>query len=215
FEVLNEIDKGSYKILKVKTDDYIYNTDLYIDSRFVELKKEKPIQEKKKLPAKEIIYEFLYKAVGAKYCWGGNYINGINKMLELYRPTGSISEETEYLWTLKGCDCSGLMYEATKGYTERNTSKLLYFGEPLEIEGLTANQIAAKLKPLDMIVWEGHTIYVYDENTAIQSSLSAGGVVKTDLIETIKDVMKTRKPVNDYDRSKRKRFVVRRWHDRN
>jgi hypothetical protein len=168
------------------------------------------------LPSRKEIYEFLDNAVGYKYCWGGNYINGIDKMLEYYRPGGLITDEARYMWTLKGCDCSGLMFEATKGYTERNTSKLVYSGDPVEIEGLTAEEIKSKLKPLDMIVWTGHVIYIYDENTAIQSALSRGGVVKTDLLATLKNVMKNRIPVNDYSAVGRSsnidRFVVRRWY---
>lgn len=57
----------------------------------------------------------------------------------------------------------------------------------------------------------GAVIYVYDENTAIQSSLSMGGVVKTDLLETIKDIMKSRKAVNDYNSPVNSKFVIRRW----
>jgi hypothetical protein len=103
------------------------------------------------------------------------------------------------------------MFEATNGYTPRNTSKLVNYGNAVEIEGLSAEEIAAKLMPLDMMVWNGHVIYVYDENTAIQSSLSKGGVVKTDLITTIKDLMGSRTPVNNYDSSAGERFVIRRW----
>lgn len=68
-----------------------------------------------------------------------------------------------------------------------------------------------KLEPFDMMVWDGHVIYVYDNTTAIQSSLSKGGVVKTDLLETLKSLIHERKPVNDYASGKKKRFVVRRW----
>jgi hypothetical protein len=215
FEIIDEVYSAiggmDYKIYNVKTDVYNYDSSLYIDSRFVKIVDEKPLNEPKKLPSKKKIYEFLDRAIGYKYCWGGNYVSGINKMLEFYKPAGTISEEVKYKWTLRGCDCSGLMYEATNGYTERNTSKLVYSGEPVEIEGLTAEEICSKLKPLDMIVWNGHVIYVYDEHTAIQSSLSKGGVVKTDLLETIKNVIKNRIPVNDYDSIKKDRFVVRRW----
>jgi hypothetical protein len=136
-------------------------------------------------------------------------------MLEYYKPAGIISDETLTKWELKGCDCSGLMYEATNGFTERNTSKLIHEGEPVLIEGMTADEIAKILKPLDMIVWVGHVIYVYDETTAIQSSLSKGGVVKTDLTETLKQLMEKRTPVNDYDGSSGERFVVRRWYEDN
>jgi hypothetical protein len=66
-----------------------------------------------------------------------------------------------------------------------------------------------------MIVWNGHVIYVYDEKTSIQSSLSKGGVIKLDLVETLKEVMSTRTPVNDYSSSKGSRFVIRRWFNNN
>jgi len=213
FEVLDEIDKGSHKILHVKTDYYDYGNELFIDKRFLKIQNSKPDSPVKKLPSKKEIYSFLDKAAGSKYIWGGNCIEGINKLLEYYPHKEKIDDITKYEWTLKGCDCSGLMYEATKGYTERNTSKLVYEGKPVQIEGLTAEEIANKLKPLDMIVWKGHVIYVYDEITAIQSALSKGGVVKTDLIETLKHLMETRKPVNDYDADSENRFVVRRWFD--
>jgi hypothetical protein len=177
----------------------------------VKIQNTKPKTGKKELPSKKEIYSFLNRAVGSKYVWGGNCIEGIDKLLEFYPPKGEIDKNTKLEWTLKGCDCSGLMYEATVGYTERNTSKLVYEGKPVLVEGLTAEQISKKLKPLDMIVWKGHVVYVYDEITAIQSALSKGGVVKTDLIETLKHIMETRTPVNNYDTGTDERFVIRRW----
>ncbi len=215
FQIIDETDKDNHKILHVKTNDYNYGNELYIDSRFVKIQDTKPDEKEKKLPPKKEIYSFLDKAVGSKYIWGGNCIAGISKMLDYYKPSGNIDDETLTKWELKGCDCSGLMYEATNGYTERNTSKLIYEGEPVLIEGMTAEEIANILKPLDMIVWVGHVIYVYDKITAIQSALSKGGVVKTDLIETLKHLMEKRTPVNNYDDGTDERFVVRRWYNGN
>jgi len=213
FEVMDEIDKGSHKILHVKTNYYDYGNELYTDSRFVKIQNGKPNDRERKLPPKKEIYSFLDKAVGSKYIWGGNCIKGINKLLEYYPPKEKIDDNKKLEWTLKGCDCSGLMYEATNGFTERNTSKLVNNGEPVFIEGLTSEEIVRKLRPLDMIVWKGHVIYVYDEITAIQSALSKGGVIKTDLVETLKHLMETRTPVNDYDKGIGERFVIRRWFD--
>jgi hypothetical protein len=215
FELLGEYDYGDHKIYNCKCDEYQYNSMLFVDSRFVDIKNEKPKQREKKLPSKDEIYKFLDNAVGEKYCWGGDYIGGIDKLLEYYSPKGNISDDLKYKWTLRGCDCSGLMYQATNGYTERNTSKLINYGDAVEIAGLSAEEIAAKVKPLDMMVWNGHVIYVYDEKTSIQSGLSKGGVVKLDLLETIRHIMKSRKPVNDYDNAKGERFVVRRWYPQN
>jgi hypothetical protein len=211
FDLIGEFDHGTHKIFKVECKEYEYNTDLYVDSRFVELKKERPKERFISLPSKEEIYKSLDKWVGNRYCWGGNYNDGIKKLIELYKPSGDISDALKEEWMLTGCDCSGLMYEATNGYTPRNTSKLVDYGEAVEIEGLSAEEIAAKLKPFDMMVWKGHVIYVYDEKTSIQSSLSKGGVIKQDLIETIAGLMSSRKPVNDYNSTTKDRFVVRRW----
>jgi hypothetical protein len=213
FEIIDETDKGDHAVLHVKTNEYHYRNELFIDSRFVKIQNTKPETRQKKLPSKKEIYSFLDKAVGSKYIWGGNCIEGINKLLEYYPPKENMDDKTKLEWTLKGCDCSGLMYEATSGFTERNTSKLVYEGEPVLIEGFSAKEIANKLKPLDMIVWKGHVIYVYNKITAIQSALSKGGVVKTDLIETLKHLMETRTPVNDYDAGTGEIFVVRRWYD--
>ena len=211
FDLLGEFDYGDHKIFKVETKEYEYGSELFIDSRFVELKKQRPGERFIEMPKKENIFKFLDKVVGNRYCWGGNYNAGIDKLAELYKPKGSLNGAAKDEWILAGCDCSGLMYEATNGYTPRNTSKLVDYGKPVEIEGLTAEEIAAKCKPLDMIVWNGHVIYVYDEKTSIQSSLSKGGVIKLDLVETIRGVMNSRTPVNDYSASGGERFVVRRW----
>ncbi len=215
FELQGEYDYGDHKIYNCKCDEYEYGSLLYIDSRFVTVMDKEPKPRQKKLPSKAEIYKFLDNAVGEKYCWGGDFIGGIDKLLEYYPPKGNISDDLKYKWSLRGCDCSGLMYQATNGYTERNTSKLVNYGEGVEIEGLSAKQIADKVKPLDMMVWDGHVIYVYDEKTAIQSGLSKGGVVKTDLLETIQNIMSSRTPVNNYDSSSGERFVVRRWYPNN
>ncbi len=212
FELLGEYDYGTHKIFHCTCDEYQYNVDLFIDSRFVEVANSPPPRQPRILPSKENIYAQLDKAVGKRYCWGGNYISGIKKLIEFYKPSLPLSEKQIDEWNLVGCDCSGLMYEATNGNTPRNTSKLINFGEPIEIAGLTAEQIVSKLEPLDMLVWDGHVIYVYDKTTAIQSSLSRGGVIKTDLVTELTSLMETRKPVNDFESSKGKRFVIRRWY---
>jgi hypothetical protein len=212
FNILEEINSYGNDILHVTCDTYEYDSELYIDKRFVKTLNEKPVILQPVLPSKKEIYSFLDRAVGSKYIWGGNYIAGINKLLEFYQPSSPLSDELKSLWILKGCDCSGLMYEATRGYTERNTSKLVYSGEPVDVENKSAEEIFDIVKPLDMFVWKGHVIYVYDDITAIQSSLSMGGVVKTDLLETIKNLMETKTPVNNYDTGNNDRFVVRRWY---
>lgn len=211
FEILEIIPKGEYDILRIKTSDYQYNSsDLFIDSRFVQTLDTLPEERIQTIPDKEEILNKLNSLDGYGYMWGGNYGDGIEKLLELYKPAAELDNSTKDLWCLKGVDCSGLIYQATNGSTPRNTSSLINFGEGLKISGKSAKQIASMLQPLDLIVWNGHVIIVYDENTVIESS-GGTGVHKSDLISRLNSVMSERTPVNNWDTSSGKRFVVRRW----
>jgi cell wall-associated NlpC family hydrolase len=119
---------------------------------------------------------------------------------------------------LAGLDCSGLLYEATAGFTPRNTGELLHFGEAVRINGDGTDGILQKLQPLDLIVWPGHVLIVIGQGEIIESRLFCDGrkdgVVISRLRERVADIMATRKPVdaisNDKGRS-RSEFVVRRW----
>ena len=68
-----------------------------------------------------------------------------------------------------GVDCSGLLREANKGNTPRNTRQLLTVGNPVDIEGLTMDQIISKVQPLDIIVRDGHVVIILDQDRAIES----------------------------------------------
>ena len=212
FEILEVIPKGDYNIYKITTDDYPYNSsDLFIDSRFVKTLDTLPEQRELVLPDKKEILEKLNSLDGYGYMWGGNYGDGIEQLFEFYQPASEPDVHTKDLWSLKGVDCSGLIYQATNGSTPRNTSTLINYGEGLDIAGKSASQIAAMLQPLDLIVWSGHVIIVYDENTVIESTGDAG-VHKSDLTSRLKSIMREKTPVNDWDSTSGKRFVVRRWY---
>ena len=81
----------------------------------------------------------------------------------------------EEQWQLTGVDCSGLIYWASNGYTPRNTSWLVDYGTPLDIGGKSLNQIIPMLEPLDIIVWRGHMMVLYDDDHTIESTVSANG----------------------------------------
>ncbi len=214
FKILEEYNFDRYSIFKVATDEYqiiLGGTNLYIDSRFVRRQIAMPDGKTVIMPTKKEIYAYLDSSLGSAYVWGANNIHGVEKMLEFYKPSGKLSNAAYDQWCIKGVDCSGLMYEATKGFTARNTHQLVNFGKGLNIEGKSAREISKMLDSLDMIVWKGHVIYVYDENTTIESSHSAGGVVMKDLISCLEKIMKTREPANEWDDNKGKIFVVRRW----
>lgn len=211
FEILEIIPKDDHSIFRIITSDYPYtSSDLYIDSRFVKTTDTLPVERKQVLPDKSEILNTLNSLDGYGYMWGGNCGDGIEKLLEFYQPETDLDNYTKDLWCLKGVDCSGLIYQATNGSTPRNTSSLINYGTGLDIAGKSALEIASMLQPLDLIVWSGHVIIVYEENTVIESTGDAG-VHKSDLLSRLKSVMKEKTPVNDWGSTSGKRFVVRRW----
>lgn len=219
FEIEGSVKRTGALIYKVRTAEYpASKSGLYIDSRFVKVFSSPLKPRIKKLPPKKVILERMLKHVGAVYVWGANDSRGIPELLKYYPPSGSISLKDRELWTLKGLDCSGLLYEAADGATPRNTSDLISYGKPVSIEGLTVQKIAQQLKPLDLIVWKGHVIIVLDKTRTIESCLkcsSGGGVTVRNLQATLTKVMRSRTPVNRYPRitsDVEKSFVVRRWY---
>jgi hypothetical protein len=119
------------------------------------------------------------------------------------------------LWQLAGVDCSGILYEATGGYTPRNTSSLAEFGRPVSIAGKTAEQIAAQLQPLDLIVWPRHVLIVLDGGRVIESRLvckkPSEGVRIRASKDALAEIMHQRKAVDSII-SGTGEFVVRRWY---
>lgn len=210
FEITETIPKKDYDIYKVTTNDYQYKGDFYIDSRFVRITDSRQEDRRKMIPTKEEILKSLNALEGYPYMWGGNAADGVSEMLSYYKPAGDLDAATKNNWIMKGVDCSGLIYQSTGGATPRNTSTLCTYGKGIEIEGLTAEDIAKKLQPLDIIVWSGHVVVVFDETTTIESTPDYG-VHKTDLIKRLSYIMEERTPVNDWKSTTGKRFVVRRW----
>lgn len=214
FEVITEYKKNGFSIFKVYTKEYDIpelEIELFVDSRFVDVKNYKPKERKVELPSKEKIYRYLDSSLGSLYVWGGNNIEGVPEMKMFYPPKSSLSDKESREWGLKGVDCSGLIYQATNGYTARNTHQMVNMGEGLKIEGLSAEKIAKIVKPLDIIVWKGHVIIVYDSLKTIESAKSAGGVVKKDLLKVLNSLIEKRKPANKW-RDGENIFLIRRWY---
>lgn len=188
--------KGSYfkiedknlssNILRVSSSTYP-NSPLFIDSRFgnfVEKKGEESLQE---LPSSEEILSRMNFLLGKPYVWGGNWSCGISEMLSFYPPKKPLDKPTKTLWTFAGVDCSGLLYEATGGLTPRNTKELLQFGTPLPIPNGSIDQIVSQLKPLDMILYPGHVLFVLNSSETIESK-SPIGVIKRNLKERLLEI---------------------------
>lgn len=219
FEIEGAVKGSGALIYKVRTAEYpAPPSGLYVDSRFVNVFASPPKPRIKKLPPRQTILTRMLRNEGAVYVWGANDSKGIPDLLRYYPPAGSLSPRERDLWTLKGLDCSGLLYEAADGVTPRNTSDLISFGKPVPVEGLSAREIAHRLEPLDLIVWKGHVIIVFDKTRTIESCLKCsprGGVTFRRLETVLTELMKNRTPVNRYPESataSKKYFVVRRWY---
>lgn len=212
FKVHEEIPYTDYSIYRITTTDYPYtSSELFIDSRFVKDAVSETLDREQVIPSAEEIISNLNALNGYQYMWGGNFAPGITKLMEYYIPAGEIGNGLKKQWCLEGVDCSGLIYQATGGSTPRNTSSLVYYGDAVEVEGKTPEEIAEMIQPLDFIVWKGHVIIVLDNGEVIESS-NPEGVHKSNLLDRLYSVMESRTPVNNYDGNKDlTRFVVRRW----
>ncbi|MDE3045285.1 MAG: C40 family peptidase [Verrucomicrobiota bacterium] len=142
-----------------------YGSDpLYIDLRFCSLVKAPIAQPTGILSAQDLLKK-MEQRIGVPYLWGGNWPEGIPEMLNYYPPKTSLSPRMQELWTFRGLDCSGLLFEAANGMTPRNTSQLIKWGISVKIENI---------KPMDMIVYPGHVVFVRDQQTIIESAASTG-----------------------------------------
>ena len=216
--------RGGSVIYRVSTDEYPYPTDkgYFIDSRFVKTVDRKPAARLRRLPPRETVLENLIAARGTAYVWGGNFRTGIPQMLDLYpfAPGHQLSSATSAHVQLLGVDCSGLLYEATGGYTPRNTAALINYGSAVHIAGMNGARIIEEVAPLDLIVWNGHVMIILDRQRVIESRLDCtgknGGVQIRPLHELLNEIMLNRIPVDSYEDAAakgRKGFVIRRWYD--
>jgi hypothetical protein len=221
FTLLKKQGSGTADIYQVETDDYPApaNVRLYVDGRFLTIEHTAPAPRRPQLPPREEVLSALRGGVGSPYVWGGNVQGGVPELAELFY-NGIKGGDAKRL-TLAGLDCSGLLYQATGGWTPRNSSLLITFGQGVAVSGKQALEIAALLQPLDLIVWNGHVIIVLDRQSAIESRLQCGkpgngGVVITPLSQRVAEIMRTRRPVNSWPEGKKRQdiFVVRRWYGR-
>jgi cell wall-associated NlpC family hydrolase len=205
FTIRGEEKREGSTVYRVTTEDYPYpgESGYFVDSRDLRPQRDKPPERQRSLPSRAEIIARMKQRLGSGYVWGGNVAEGV-------RPA---AREGETL--LAGLDCSGLLYEATGGYTPRNTSSLVSYGREVGIAGKDGATLAAELLPLDLIVWPGHVLMVIDNNMVIESRLVCGnpreGVRIRPLRQVLADIMATRRPVNTIGKGKGE-FVVRRWY---
>lgn len=205
--VFEIVERCSSFIFQVKHSCYP-NHNLFLDARFFcpGIQESRPT-----LPDKEIVLKKMADRIGTPYVWGGNWCAGIPELLKLYPPQKPLDQKTEILWTWKGLDCSGLLFEATGGATPRNTSELINFGKSLKISHLKEESLINSLQPLDMIVYPGHVLFVYDSQTIIESK-SPFGVIYRNLKERLRELMRDRKLIDEWNPTLNpaRHFLVRR-----
>lgn len=220
FKLLGETRSGTATIYRVETADYPApaNGSLYVEASFIEPSETEPPPRPRKLPAQADIVAALRQAADAPYVWGGNLQQGVPELAGMFYRRAIPSGEKNRL-ILAGVDCSGLLYQATGGWTPRNTAQLVTFGNGVNIAGKRAADVAEQLKPLDLIVWSGHVVIVLDHETVIESRLACGspgngGVVTTPLKTRLAEIMRTRRPADAWPDSggRPDLFVVRRWY---
>lgn len=217
FKILEQI---SDHIVRTSTQEYPH-MEVYVDRRFLRFVNKEPSERERSMPTVRSIRRTLESLLGTRYIWGGTWPSGVPSLLEYYPPKVDLSHLDPLIadtWQLKGIDCSGLLQYATDGSTPRNTSRLVYHGNSVAIEGKTPEEIAKTLHDLDLIVWNGHVVIVVDRDYSIESLLGEG-VIKKPLVPRLREIMyeKKRIPLDDYDAQPElgDRFVVRRWHPDN
>jgi hypothetical protein len=210
FRVADCGSDGGATICHVTSDTYpdLPGQHLYLDASRLAFNREMPPVRIPVLPARHDLLRRLEGRQGAAYVWGGNLIQGVRC------GTGS---------AFRGVDCSGLLYEATDGFTPRNTSGLVRFGRGVRVAGLPDRELAARLEPLDLLVWDGHVIIVLDGERTIESRLECddagrGGVVIRRLGDTVARLLAGRRAVDEWPAdgvAGERLFVVRRWYGGN
>lgn len=200
-----------HSIYRISTPDY-KAFDLYLDSRFTKPAGRTPSNTPSQEWKRNDLTIKMKSLLGTKYVWGGNWSPGISRMLHYYPPQKPLDEETLTLWTLKGVDCSGLLYEVSNGVSPRNTKGLTHFGSALPIEGKTPAEIAAELLPMDMAIWPGHVWFVLDQEHSIESK-SPFGVIQRPLLERLEETCKERTGINGWPEpcDPNRYFTVRRF----
>lgn len=220
FNILGESRDGVTAVFRVETDDYPMpaGTGLYVDSRVIELRSEKPLPRVPQLPTSAEIITALQASIGSPYVWGGNVQDGVAELIKLFYG-GEVQAAARRQLTLAGLDCSGLLYQATDGRTPRNSSQLVSFGKAVSVAGKALEQIVAELEPLDLIAWNGHVLVVLNRDTLIESRLECGkkgngGVRTTPLRLRLAEIMRSRRPTDQWPTvgNQRDVFVVRRWY---
>lgn len=218
--LMKKIEKNGFTYYQVRTREFDAGrgakVGYFLDARYIEKTEKKPEEKIQILPSFQEIIDHLLATSGTVYIWWGTWYQGIPENEHFFPSQVKLSSLEKKRKLMKGVDCSWLLYQATNGYTPRNSRSLLNFWEAVKIEGKSVDKIAKLVKPLDLIVRDGHVVIVLDEKRTIESrgrGKNPGGVEIVETKKRLEEIFNTRKPVNDYFSSslaKTKKFVIRR-----
>ncbi|MGB4598948.1 MAG: NlpC/P60 family protein [Trichlorobacter sp.] len=206
FLILNSIGQGQQTALEVTTSAYHppSGVRLFVHPGGLSQLAEPAPPRQTSPPRPQELIRRLRSAAGVPYVWGGNLRAGIGI--------------GEHQGVYAGLDCSGLLYEATDGFTPRNTADLVNYGQAVSIAGLRRDQLMKRLQPLDLLVWKGHVMIVLDNQQTIESVFwcgqpGNGGVRIAPLRQRLGEIMASRSGVDRWPAGsgKARFFVVRRW----
>lgn len=206
--------KFSTSFYQIHTEEYPYKGAFFVDERFLIKTKEVPQKRTFHLPCVQTMVRMAELLKGTRYIWGGNWPLGIPLLLDFFPPKqslNSLSSLQKETWQLKGVDCSGLLYFLSDGYTPRNTSSLLHFGQSLAIKNKSIEEIQASVQPLDLIVYPGHVIIILDQKRTIESKVLKG-VIETPLKTLLHELFKTKTAVDHSKDCQANQFVINRWY---
>lgn len=175
FQVIEQV---SSHICRVQYPSYPL-ASLYLDLRFTQ---QTPLALHPPQLSRQQILSEMENLLGTPYVWGGNWSQGIPELLDYYPPKEPLDEKIRIQWTLSGVDCSGMLFQILNGLVPRNTSELLQFGEEVSF---------SSLEPLDMILYPGHVLFVFDESLIIESKFPFG-VIRRDRETRLKEVKQER-----------------------
>ena len=208
FRIEGEQQDEGLTVYRVTSNDYPYRSaaGYFVDARFLKPLAGRVRERPRSLPGLVELQQRLLAALGRPYVWGGNVQAGVPLLKRLYPRADPLA----------GVDCSGLLYQATDGFTPRNSLALTSYGAAVPVAGLTPAAIAERLQPLDLIVWKGHVMIVLDKERVIESRMGCqggGGVQLSRLQAALQKLMKSRQPMDELPPDGRgaQGFVVRRW----
>ncbi len=91
FSIRGESRDGAATVFRVETADYPVpaGVKLYVDSRFIELREDKPVLRARKLPPATEIVSTLKSFIGSPYVWGGNLQGGVPELMKMFYRNGA------------------------------------------------------------------------------------------------------------------------------